>query len=174
MLMRMIHLRIVLYCMQILIVSSQRSEHFCDSSQREKAGTSGSLELKGNCELTLQNLSGKINFAGISIDAQCTEKQQISVNSRSYCVDEEADIVIDATDEVTIEAKQAIPFLINYYHGELYSFIPHNVISINPHNIIHAGPPAKYGALHMHKNWSIYGIFRINLKIFKKYFDGIL
>ena len=114
-----VYLGIALLLLPIACVSTLRSEHVCNGSQTESAGTSGSVELKGNCELTLTNISGKINIAGIS-NRSCDGKMSIDVNDHQYCADEMiTDTLIDLTDsELVIKAMKTVPFQIFYYRGE--------------------------------------------------------
>ena len=79
----------------VLPVLSQRSEHICNKTQTESAGTSGSIALRGNCELTLKlllncsaigedgcpsfaNTSATVNIDGIS-DTKCTTDEGLEV-----------------------------------------------------------------------------------------------
>ena len=114
-----VYLGIALLLLPIACVSTLRSEHVCNGSQTESAGTSGSVELKGNCELTLTNISSKINIAGIS-NTSCDGKMSIDVNDHQYCADEMiTNTLIDLTDKpLVIKAVQAVPFQLFYYRGE--------------------------------------------------------
>ena len=114
-----VYLEIALFFLPIVSVSTLRSEHFCDGRRTEPAGTSGSVELGGNCELTLTNISSKINIAGIS-SISCNGKMSIIVNDHQYCADEMiTDTLIDLTNsQLVIKAMQEVPFKIFYYQGE--------------------------------------------------------
>ena len=114
-----VSLEIALLLLPIASVSTLRSEHICNGSQTESAGSSGSVELRGNCELTLTNISSKINIAGIS-NTSCDEKMSIIVNDHQYCADERIrDTLIDLSESpFVIKATQAVPFQIFYYRSE--------------------------------------------------------
>ena len=115
----MVYLEITLFLLPIVSVSSLRTEHLCSGRRTESAGTSGSVELRANCELTLTNISSKINIAGIS-RTSCDGKMSIIVNDHQYCADEMiTDTLIDLTNsQLVIKAMQEVPFKIFYYQGE--------------------------------------------------------
>ena len=105
----------------VLSVSPLRSEHACNGTQTEPAGTSGSIELRG-CSITLTQIPGRINIDGVSNRTQCAEVLHIFIDGQQYCAEEAvSDIVFEVTDStLVISAKQALLFPLNYYHGEVF------------------------------------------------------
>ena len=123
----------------VLPALSQRSEHVCNKTQTESAGTSGSIALRGNCELTLKlllncsaigedgcpsfaNTSSTVNIAGIS-DAKCTTDEGLEVmfNGQQYCADgSDTGTLVELTANKTlvITAMHEVPSKIFFYHGE--------------------------------------------------------
>ena len=112
----------LLFFAMVLSVSPLRSEHACNGTQTEPAGTSGSIELRGNCSITLTQIPGRINIDGVSNRTQCAEVLHIFIDGQQYCAEKAvSDIVFEVTDStLVISAKQASLFPLKYYHGEVF------------------------------------------------------
>ena len=98
--------------------------HVCDKAHHDDtAGSSGTVDVKGNCRLNLTGLVGtnKLSVFGASKSSSCDDSAKFSINSQPYCANASvAFTLIDISgDEVVIRAEKVQPFKIQYYHGRL-------------------------------------------------------
>ena len=103
-----------------LCISSLGRHHFCNYVGNESAGSSGTVNIEGECELTLTNITGRISILGVD-NSSCDSRQQLTLNDGAYCVNVNAmDTVIDVNDtQLVIAAKAGVkPSTIEYYHGK--------------------------------------------------------
>ena len=102
-----------------LCISSLGRHHFCNYVGNESAGSSGTVNIEGECELTLTNITGRISIIGVD-KLSCDSRRQLTLNDGAYCVNVNAmDTVIDVNDtKLVIAAKAGVkPSTIEYYHG---------------------------------------------------------
>ena len=105
-------------------VSCTGSYHVCDKAHHDDtAGSSGTVDVKGNCRLNLTGLVGtnKLSVFGASKSSSCDDSAKFMINSQPYCANASvAFTLIDISgDEVVIRAEKVQPFKIQYYHGRL-------------------------------------------------------
>ena len=101
-------------------VSGSGTDHTCSDNKTEPAGFSGTVHIKGDCHLTLTNISGNISIFGVR-SSSCEGNQQLSINDEMFCIDENATTTIIDADENALEVKaeQVNSSIIEYYHGKI-------------------------------------------------------
>ena len=89
--------------------------HVCDGTENNVAGITGTVEVRGNCNLTITAQFSKISIIGAR---PCKEFQQLKINSVPYCSDANRTASYIQTNHIgfVITAENAIPFEIEYSH----------------------------------------------------------
>ena len=96
-------------------VPSQIGDHVCDgAAKREKAKPSGTVLIRGKCQLTLYDIVGKIIFDR----PRCKEHQELMIANVPFCTDGNSLFTDTNGTGITIEAKDDTPFKIYYFHGK--------------------------------------------------------
>ena len=97
--------------------------HVCDKTHHDAtAGSSGTVDVKGNCRLNLTGLVGtnKLSVFGASKSSSCDDSAKFMINREPYCANESLNTLININgSEVVITAEEVQPFEIQYYHGKL-------------------------------------------------------
>ena len=104
-------------------VSCTGSYHVCDKAHHDDtAGLSGTVDVKGNCRLSLTGLVGtkRLSIFGAGMSPLCDESAKFTIDRESYCVNSSLNTLININgSEVVITAEEVQPFKIQYYHGKL-------------------------------------------------------
>ena len=104
-------------------VSCTGSYHVCDKAHHDDtAGSSGTVDVKGNCRLNLTGLVGtnKLSVFGASKSSSCDDSAKFMINREPYCANESLITLININgSEVVIAAEEVQSFEIQYYHGKL-------------------------------------------------------
>ena len=104
-------------------VSCTGSYHVCYKTHHDAtAGSSGTVDVKGNCRLNLTGLVGanKLSVFGASKSSLCDDSAKFSINSQLYCAYASAAFtLIDISrNELVISAEKVQPFEIQYRSEE--------------------------------------------------------
>ena len=102
-------------------VSAQGRHHVCEGTKRERAGPSGTVEIRSNCNLTLYEIASRIR---IRIRARLCSRlpPPIMINNVSHCPDANSrDTYVDTNSPgIVITAGEVQPFVIKYFDDSEY------------------------------------------------------
>ena len=103
------------------LVSIQGMHHVCEGTKRERAGPSGTVEIRSNCNLTLYEIASRIR---IRIRARPCSRlaPPIMINNVSHCPDDHSrDTYVDTNSlGIVITAGEVQPFVIKYFDDSAY------------------------------------------------------